>query len=138
MLASALYPGVLEGLGYVSAADWLNSRRRNFVWRTLPTDRSGLGNGCAVLFLNYLHVQLGLGWDKICQAAAPTLAGTYKALTGKKAPFAEFAALLEKKFPRGQHTDLATDNPFPINGAPAAGGETKGGDSKPAPRSKSK
>src|SRR5438477_385748 len=136
VLASALYPGVLEGLGYVSAADWLNSRRRNFVWRTLPTDRSGLGNGCAVLFLNYLNVQLGLGWDKICQAAAPTLAGTYKALTGKKAPFAEFAALLEKKFPRGQHTDLATDNPFPINGAPAAGGETKGGDSKPAPRSK--
>jgi len=138
VLASALYPGVLERLGYASAANWLNSRRRNFVGRTLPTDRSGLGNGCAVLFLNYLHVQLGLGWDKICQAAAPRLAGTYKALTGKKAPFAEFAALLEKKFPRGQHTDLATDNPFPINGAPAAAGETKGGGPKPAPRSKSK
>ena len=138
VLASALYPGVLEKLGYASAADWLNSRRPNFVGRTLPTDRSGLGNGCAVLFLNYLHVQLGLGWDKICQAAAPRLAGTYKALTGKKAPFAEFAALLEKKFPRGQHTDLATDNPFPINAAPAAAGETKGGGPKPAPRSKSK
>lgn len=136
VLATALYPGVLEGLGYVSAVNWLNSRRRNFVWRTLPSDRSGPGNGCAVLFLNYLHVQLGLGWDKICQAAAPTLAGTYKTLTGKKAPFAEFAALLEKKFPRGQHTDLATDNPFPINGAPAAAGQTKGGGPKPAPRSK--
>jgi hypothetical protein len=138
VLASALYPGVLEKLGYASAADWLNSRRPNFVGRTLPTDRSGLGNGCAVLFLNYLHVQLGLGWDKICQAAAPRLAGTYKALTGKKAPFAEFAALLEKKFPSGQHTDLATDNPFPINEAPAAAGETKSGGTKPSPRSKSK
>ena len=138
VLASALYPGVLEELGYVSAADWLNSRRPNFVGRTLPSDRSALGNGCAVLFLNYLHVQLGLGWDKICQAAAPTLAGTYKALTGKKAPFAEFAALLEKKFPRGQHTNLATDNPFPINGAPAAASEKEGSGPKPAPRSKSK
>ena len=131
VLASALYPGVLEKLGYTSAVVWLNSRRPNFVGRTLPTDRSGLGNGCAVLFLNYLHVQLGFGWDKICQAAAPTLAGTYKLLTGKKAPFAEFAGLLEKKFPRGQQTDLATDNPFPINGPAATASVTESGGSTP-------
>jgi hypothetical protein len=132
VLAEELYPNVLENLGYSSAASWLNSRRPNFVGRTLPTDSNALGNGCAVLFLNYLHVQLGFSWDKICQAAAPKLAGTYKALTGKKAPFAEFAALLEKKFPREQHTDLATDNPFPINGAPAlvSGAEKGGGKSK--------
>ena len=128
VLASELYPNVLENLGYASARFWLNSRRPNFVGRTLPTDRSMIGNGCAVLFLNYLHVQLGFGWDKICQAAAPTLAGTYKALTGKKAPFAEFSALLEKNFPKGERTDLATDNAFPINGAlPAAPKAGKGG-----------
>jgi len=114
-LAEELYPNVLENLGYSSAATWLNSRRPNWVGRTLPTDRSGVGNGCAVLFLNYLHVQLGFAWDKICQAAAPTLAGTYMKLTGRTAPFAEFAALLQKKFPRGQQTGLATDNPFPIS-----------------------
>jgi len=136
VLAQELYPNVLENLGYSSAASWLNSRRPNLVRRTLPSDRSAVGNGCAVLFLNYLHVQLGFSCDKISQAAAPTLAGTYKALTGKKAPFAEFAALLEKKFPRGQHTDLATDNPFPINAAPAlAAAEEKGGGKSKEPSS---
>jgi len=114
VLAEQLYPNVLENLGYSSAQFWLNSRRRNFVGRTLPTDLSMVGNGCAVLFLNYLHGRLGFGWDKICKAASPTLAGTYKILTGKTAPFREFALLLEKKFPKGQRTDLATDNPFPI------------------------
>jgi hypothetical protein len=114
VLASELYPNVLENLGYATARFWLNSRRPNFVGRTLPSDRNMIANGCAVLFLNYLHVQLGFGWDKICQAAAPTLALTYKALTGKSAPFPAFVALLEKKFPKGQRTDLATDNPFPI------------------------
>jgi hypothetical protein len=117
VLAEELYPNVLENLGYSSAASWLNSRHPNLVGRTLPTDRTAAGNGCAVLFLHYLHFQLGFSYDKISQAAAPTLAGTYKALTGKKAPFAEFAALLEKRFPRGQRADLATDNPFPINEA---------------------
>jgi hypothetical protein len=117
VLAQAAYPNVLENLGYFSAPFWLNSRRPNFVGRTLPTDQNMIGNGCAVLFLNYLHVQLGIGWDKICQAAAPVLAGTYKTLTGKTAPFREFAALLESKFPKGQRTDLATDNPFPIRSA---------------------
>ena len=120
VLAEAAYPNVLENLGYSSAQFWLNSRRPNIVGRTLPTDRSMIGNGCAVLFLNYLHVQLGFGWDKVCQATTPTLAGTYKTLTGKTAPFPEFAALLEKKFPKGQRTNLATDNPFPINSATAS------------------
>ena len=120
VLAEDVYPQVLERLGYYSARFWLNSRRPNFVGRTLPTDQNMIGNGCAVLFLNYLHVQLGIGWDKISQAAAPTLAGTYKTLTGKTAPFLEFASLLETKFPKGQRTGLATDNPFPIASAKPA------------------
>jgi hypothetical protein len=114
VLAEEIYPGVLEGLGYYSAPAWLNSRRPNWVGRTLPTDQNMVANGCAVLFLNYLHTQLGFGWDKICQAAAPTLAGTYRQITGKTAPFLGFAALLGKAFPRGTPTDLAKDNPFPI------------------------
>ena len=132
VLASQLYPNVLENLGYDSASYWLNSRRPNFVGRTLPSDTNGLGNGCAVLFLNYLHVQLGFGWDKICQAAAPTLAGTYAQLTGKKAPFRDFAALLEKKFPKGQTVSLHSDNPFPINGPAATASATESGGSTSA------
>jgi len=37
------------------------------------------------LVLNYPHGQLGFGWDKICQATAPALAGTYRAPTEKTA-----------------------------------------------------
>jgi hypothetical protein len=117
VLAEELYPKVLENLGYFSARLWLNSRRPNFVRRTLPSDRNMVANGCSVLFLNYMHVQLGIGWDKICQAPSPTLAGTYNKATGKSAPFRDFAALLAKEFPRGQPSNLATDNPFPIAAA---------------------
>jgi hypothetical protein len=127
VLAEALYPNVLENLGYTSAGFWLNSRRPNFVGRTLPTDQSGLGNGCAVLFLYYLNVQLGFGWDKISQAGAPTLAGSYRLLTGKTAPFPEFAALLDQKFPQGTPVNLQIDNPFPINGSPQLASEKSGG-----------
>jgi hypothetical protein len=138
VLAEELYPNVLEALGYSSASAWLSSRRPNFVGRTLPTDRNGVANGCAVLFLNYLHTQLGFGWDKICQAAAPTLGGTYNLLTNQKTPFRDFAALLERKFPRGQPVNLQTDNPFPINGAHPAASATSGAGSKSASTSKGK
>jgi hypothetical protein len=130
VLAEEQYPGVLEGLGYACARFWLNSARPNWVGRTLPTDQNMVANGCAVLFLNYLHVQLKLGWDRICQAAAPTLAGVYTKLTGKSAPFSEFAALLKKKFPRGIPTGLATDSPFPINGASLAAERAEKGRTK--------
>jgi hypothetical protein len=120
VMAEELYPNVLEALGYSSANYWLNSVRPNVVWRTFPTDINPVANGCAVLFLHYLNTQLGFNWCKICQAAAPTLAGTYNLLTGKTAPFPEFAQLLERKFPSGQVADLQTDNPFPIDGQPQA------------------
>src|SRR5262249_8768605 len=135
---SELYPNVLENLGYSTAGVWLNSRRPNFVGRTVQSDTNGRGNGCAVLFLNYLHKQLGFGWDRIAQAAAPTLAGTYRKLTGKTAPFREFRELLEKKFPKGQPANLQTDNPFPINNGlqPGKGGESGGPTPPSAAKSK--
>ena len=130
VLASELYPDVLERLGYATASNWLNSRRPNLVGRTLNTDTSPVGNGCAVLFLNYLHVQLGFSWREICQAGAPTLAGTYFKLTNKRRPFAEFAELMETKFPSSETVELDTDNPFPI-GDSTAGSETSRKHSKP-------
>ncbi len=114
VLASELYPGVLESLGYSTATAWLNSRRPNLVAHALRTDGSPVGTGCAVLFLNYLHSQLGFGWDRICQAASPTLEGTYRALTGRKHSFPAFEALLADRFPRRTYYRLQTDNPFPI------------------------
>src|ERR1043165_5474055 len=124
VLASELYPKVLENLGYASARDWLNSARPNLVGRTLDTDVSPVGNGCAVLFLNYLHVQFGFSWREICQAGAPTLAGTYFKLTNKRRPFAEFADLLESRFPSSEMAELDTDNPFPIGESATARSDT--------------
>jgi hypothetical protein len=121
VLAAQLHPGALEGLGYLSAPAWLNSPRPNYVARTHPTDRYRVANGCSILFLNYLHFQLGFGWDKICQAAAQTLAGTYQALTGKSQPFPGFSLLLNRKFPPGQLANLLSENPFPIHGVAQAG-----------------
>ena len=138
VLASALYPGVLEGLGYVSAADWLNSRRRNFVWRTLPTDRSGLGNGCAVLFPELPTRATGLGVGQNLPGGRADARWDLQSAYREEGTICRICRAPGEEVPRGQHTDLATDNPFPINGAPAAAGETKGGGPKPAPRSKSK
>jgi hypothetical protein len=115
VLASELYPSVLEERGYATAPIWLNSNRPNFVRRTHPTDMNPVAIGCSVLFLNYLHSQLGYGWNKICQAAGPNLSDTFHKLTGKTAPFLEFSKQLEKKFPKGKPVSLNTDNPYPID-----------------------
>ena len=112
VLAEEMYPGVLDG--YESASDWLDGGRPDWVTQIKATDQDMVANGCSVLFLNWLHYQLGLGWDKICQAAAPTLEGTYEKLTGKKNAFPEFKALLDKHFPPGQPAKLKKDNPFPL------------------------
>jgi hypothetical protein len=112
VLANVLYPGVLDG--YATAAVWLDGDRPDWVSQTNPSDLDPVSTGCAVLFLYWLNVKLGYGWEQICRAAAPTLAGTYQMLTGKGAgaAFADFKALLDRMFPPGAPSGLAKDNPF--------------------------
>jgi GT2 family glycosyltransferase len=111
VLATALYPGELSG--YATAAHWLDSAERpDYVNRTAPTDRDPVSNGCAVLFLNWLHDGLGLDWDQIVQAAAPTLAQTCTRLTGRADGWMRFRAAIVDLFPPGSPSGLATDNPF--------------------------
>jgi hypothetical protein len=113
VLATQQYPAELDG--YASAHFWLDSPGRpDIVNQTLPTDRDRIGNGCAVLFLNYLHVQLGFTWQQIIAAGAPTLGETYTNLTGKSDGFDQFKALLATHFPVGTPSGLTTDNPFPL------------------------
>jgi hypothetical protein len=119
VLSSECHPGVLDALGYPTAAAWLDDLRSDWVNVTNQTDRSPYSNGCAVLFLNWLNRQLKVGWDKICQAGGSTLGETYQRvggplLTGQKDAFVAFRALLDLHFPVGTACGLTTDNPFPL------------------------
>jgi hypothetical protein len=115
VLATEAYPAQLDG--FASASAWLNSTRKDFVNKNDPTDQKYESIGCATLFINYLRNQTGLLFplDQIVQKGGPTLADTYRNLTGKTDdPFPAFAALLNTKFPAGTTTNWPDDNPFPI------------------------
>ena len=112
VLAEALYPGILDD--YATAPSWLDSNRPDWVNQTNGTDTDPVSNGCAVLFLHWLHTKLGHDWGQVCKAASPTLAGTYAILTGKPAIHAliEFTTAINALFPPGTPSGLTKDNPF--------------------------
>jgi len=113
VLATALYPAELDG--YTTAAAWLDTPDRpDWVNNNNPTDLDAVSNGCSVLFLNYLNVQLGFGWDQIAQAGAPTLSQTYTKLTGNQDGWKQFRQQLDNNFPLGTPSGLTTDNPYPL------------------------
>ena len=112
VLATDIYPGELDG--FATANDWLKSSRRNYVDHNSQTDASYPATGCAVLFLNWLHHQLGFSWLRIVAAGAPTLGQTYATLTGNTDGYIRFKALIESHYPRRRKSSLKTDNPFPL------------------------
>ena|GEM_PF-688103 len=113
LAATDLYPASLDGFN--SASTWLDTAGRpDFVNVNDPTDRSYVSTGCSTLFLNYLRYQLGYKWQSIVQAAGPTLATTYKNLTGSSDALTPFKNLLQAHFPAGSPAGLKTDNPFPF------------------------
>ncbi len=82
VLAAERYPA--QGDRFASAATWLDGERRDYVNRSEPTDRNDASIGCATLFLNHLHYQLGIAWARVVQAAGDTLARTYFGLVGNQ------------------------------------------------------
>lgn len=112
VLATELYPAQLNG--FATAAIWLDGGRPDFVNVNDPSDRNFVSTGCSVLFLNYLHYQLGFSWAAIVQAGAPTLAATYTKLTGANDGFQQFTTLLQRFFPTGKPSGVTSDNVFPL------------------------
>jgi hypothetical protein len=113
VLATELHPTQLDG--FATAAAWLRSSRPNFVDANDPTDQNPVSTGCAVLFLNYLRSQLGFAWEEIVTKGKPTLAATYRALTGGKHDgWQAFSSLLAAHFPPGGAVDVTGDNVFPL------------------------
>jgi hypothetical protein len=122
VLATELY-GV-EIVGRATAPIWLQQvNRPDFVSVSDPTDANPLSTGCATLFLNFLHYQLGYGWSNIIQQGDRdqdgnlNLASTYKRLTGKVDAFTPFNAALAQVYPPGGPVYLEIDNPFPLPAA---------------------
>jgi hypothetical protein len=112
VLATALHPTQLDG--FATAGDWLNSPRTNFVDHNDQTDRNPASTGCAVLFLNYLHHQLGHPWTTIVAHGRPTLAATYHALQNSNDGWEQFSTLLAAHYPPGRYAHVTTDNVFPL------------------------
>jgi len=65
VLAAERYPAALGR--FATAAQWLDSNRSDWVTNTEQTDRNKVSIGCATLFLNYLHNQLGFSLDAIVE-----------------------------------------------------------------------
>jgi hypothetical protein len=111
VLATALFPAQIAG--FATAPDWLGSSRPNWVDQNENTDADPLSNGCAALFLNWLHAELGYAWERIVAAAAPTLAQTYTNLVGRADAWHRFSVEMDTRFPPGATPNLQTDDPFP-------------------------
>ena len=114
LIANSL--GVTEP-GFALANSWMASPRADYVNNVDPLDHGiDAKTGCAILFIDYLHTQLGFDTKAIVGAAATELSGVYKNLTGDHAdPFPRFKALLDGAYP-GTTTIPGSnpDNPFPI------------------------
>lgn len=98
---------------------WLASNRINYVKSPDGTDSSrSEKSACVLLFLYYLHDQLGYSVEKIIAAGAASLDIVYHHLTGKvDDPFPAFKQMLESAFPGNSiiTTGRNLDNPFPLS-----------------------
>jgi hypothetical protein len=97
---------------------------------TAPGDIPAKPTGCGVAFLFYLHDQLGFSWAKIVSAAADTLEGVHRQLSGADAGFASFLAAVDGEFPPGQRSSLNDTAVRPFSD----GFEQTATRAKPAPR----
>ena len=105
---SLAYPAVL----------WMNepgpNRRRNYLGTDAYGDGEPVANGCAILFLHYLHSQLGFSWQAIVNSLGKTLPETFTNLTGRGTGFEEMLALLNRVFPPAGDVNWDFENPYPI------------------------
>ncbi|HYL05724.1 MAG TPA: hypothetical protein VE075_06775 [Thermoanaerobaculia bacterium] len=119
VLATAIYK--LEIRGRATAPAWLQQvNRPDYVSKSDPSDGNPIALGCATLFLNFLHFQLGHRWQEIIQqgdrdaSGKLSLATTYQRLTGKDAAFGPFNAALAQAYPPGRPVFVSSDNVFPL------------------------
>jgi hypothetical protein len=101
---------------------WLGSNRADYISQVDPvvdTDSVPylVKTACALLFLNYLHYQLGFTTQEIIAARSGNLMGVYNNLTHDSVnPYFYFKSLLDRQYPPPNTipNTVDQDNPFPI------------------------
>jgi hypothetical protein len=110
---------------------WWSNGHADYVNDNSATDQDEAGNGCATLFLFYLHSQLSYTWEQIVAAAGATLGATYQQLTGvdPRSGFQDFVLRLATLDNGSGQLSLPTSgDPFPISQqAPSAPTAPAGG-----------
>jgi hypothetical protein len=118
LFANGLSPNAAPYSGYLVSNSWMNSSRDDFVNNIDEYDHNpDAKSGCATLFLYYLFTQLGFSINQIVAAAAPTLSGVYRNLTGDAGdPFPFFKRMLDAAYPGTSTitTGSNLDNPYPV------------------------
>jgi hypothetical protein len=96
---------------------WWADGHADFVSDNSADDRNADANGCATLFLYYLHTQLGYDWRTLVTTGGASLAQTYQRVTGQDpaAGFSDFLARLATLDAGGVLTVPGSGNPFPIS-----------------------
>jgi hypothetical protein len=122
IIAAKLYPNELmteQGGNVVDSSTgpaWLASDQPDYVNNTEGTDQNPISIGCATLFINYMHHQLGFDLNQIINAAGETLSDTYSVLTSRFDAYESFKKLLARRFPGPDFLPLkGADNPYPIH-----------------------
>jgi len=88
--------------------------RNDWIGKNEVSDRDIDSFGCSILFIYYLHVQLGYSMHSIITKAGATLEITYQNLSGNTGGYAALVGLINPYFPPSSKTSLKTDNPFPL------------------------
>jgi hypothetical protein len=73
---------------------WWQKGHPDYVNDNSMTDQSTRGNGCGVMFLNFLNSYLGISMKQIWQAGSDTLGDTYAALAKQNPTMAQKVAAL--------------------------------------------
>ena len=118
VLAAERSPALGADLGQTIQA-WWASGHADYVNSNAATDQDENSNGCATLFLYYLHSQLGYSWQRITTTGGGTLGECYQKLTGRDGAqgFSDFVAACSALDQGGQLALPQSGNPFPVGGA---------------------
>jgi hypothetical protein len=116
VLAADIFPGA-QTPDLVTVPDWLyksapdGTSRPNWIDSTDAADSNSFSVGCSVLFLNWLHFDLGRPWRNIIKSGAPTLGGVYLRLIGSNDGWKRFQTLVDSQF-AATKPHITGDNPF--------------------------
>lgn len=89
-------------------------QRKDWITQPEATDKDCYSFGSALLFLYYLHSQLGHSIPEIIQKGGKTLEQTFQNLGHGSGAYNALTTLLNQYLPIGQTSALPNDDPFPL------------------------